>query len=177
MQQAPPWKIAIPFVLFCSTVMTTWYFSREPTALLAAGLGCVMGIIWTYGAWNVRREEKQLAASGKPRRPTKNNGTVLCRARLGRFKSAGYLVGAMHGLFWAPIQDVLRPGEHIPLKNMTSMVFITPYDGIRFESRSRMFGGERLTLYRDNQRPRRIWLLDPEGLPNLLSMLSDDNEA
>ena len=45
--QAPAWRVAIPFVLFCLIVFGTWCFSRNPGALVAIALAAAMGTVWT----------------------------------------------------------------------------------------------------------------------------------
>ncbi|MDH7504287.1 MAG: hypothetical protein QHJ82_16440, partial [Verrucomicrobiota bacterium] len=176
MKQAPPLKIALPFVLFCAIALTTWFFSRRPTALLAAALGLIMGALWMYGAMQARRETERLSKYAEPRRPAANHGLVISRAKRSLFSPPGYLLGTRDAFYWVTSRRTCNPGDQLALNDTDTLTLIAEYEGLEFDCVARMFGGLRLTLRPVGAPQSHLLLLDPEALANLLSVLSDRAE-
>jgi hypothetical protein len=174
LKQAPPWKIAIPFVIFCVIIMLQYCFSRNPLALFAVVVAAVMGAVWTYGAWTVRRDERHLSHCREVPRPRAGEATVISKARLGGLlKPVGYLVATENELMWIPWRTGVNAGDKISLSAESSTVAVAAFnDIVHFRSLAGMFGGETITLFFDSG-CRRIRLLDPEGLANLLALIPE----
>jgi len=176
MKPATPLKIALPFVLFCAIVLTTWFFSRQPTALVAAALGLIVGAFWTFGAFRARREIERLSKYAEPHRPAPNHGLIISRAKRSLFSPRGYLMGTENAFYWVTSHRSYNPGDQLALNDADTLTLIAEYEGLKFDCLARVFGGLRLTLHPVGARPSRFLLLDPEGLPNLLSLLSGRTE-
>ncbi len=174
LKQAPPWKIAIPFAVFCMIVLIQYCFSKEPLALVAVFIAAAMGTVWTYGAWTVCRDAKRQCRSAVPHRPRLGEGSVISRARIGGiFNPVGYLLATDNALVWVPWREGVKTGDTIVLDTGSSANIVAAFkDIVRFRSKAGIFGGETLTFFFDSGSCR-LRLLDPEGLTNLLSLMPD----
>lgn len=180
MKQAPPWKIALPFAAFCGISLAAWLNSRQPVLLLAIAIAFVMGAVWTYGAWHIRRDDERVQKSPLPAPPSRGDGVVISRARRGGFgplSPAGHLIATEEELLWAPFRQSYATGRRIPLTGDASAVTVARFDEIAgFQSKAGFLSGEALTLEVNGGR-RRLRLLDPEGLSNLLAVLPPSGEV
>lgn len=82
-RQAPPWKIALPFLVFIVIVLGTYAWHRQPLALVAVVLAIIMGAVWTYGAWRVRRDDARVDACPPYHASDETHAVVISRARRG----------------------------------------------------------------------------------------------
>lgn len=176
--QAPPWKIALPFVLFILIVMGTYLIHRKPEALLAAALATVMGAIWTYGAWRVRRDEYLIATSLPLKPPVGKEAVIISRSRQGGCcAQVGYLVATETALWWTPARNAWHAGESVAVEVTQTAELVAQYtDIMQYQIVSGIFGGDAVTLTL-TKGVRHLRLLDPTGMNYLLSLLAPETES
>jgi hypothetical protein len=112
--QAPPWKIALPFVVFIGIVLGTYAVHRQPLALVAVALAAVMGGVGTYGAWRACRDDARVAACLPFTAPVGTTAVVISRARRGGWGSpVGYLLATETALVWTLARAGWRAGDTV----------------------------------------------------------------
>lgn len=179
-RQAPPWKIALPFVVFIVIVLGTYAVHRQPLALVAVALAAVMGAVWTYGAWRVRRDEARVDACPPFQAPDATHAVVISRARRGGCCSpVGYLLATETALVWTPAHTAWRTGDTVP--DLPAVELIAHRADIRrYQIVTGIFHGDTVTLTLAHG-VRKLSLLDPEGMEHLLALLApaeaDDTSA
>ena len=171
-KQVPPWKIAIPFAVFCMIILIQYCFSREPLALFAMAVAAIMGAVWTYGAWSACRDVDRVSRSPVPPSPLPGKGIVISRAKIGGiFNPVGHLLATDNALLWVPWSSGIKTGDSIALATESSVNIVAAFkDIISFRAKAGMFGGETLTLFLETGYCR-LRLLDPEGLGNLMAVI------
>lgn len=173
--QAPPWKIALPFVVFIVIVLGTYAWHRQSLALVAVALATIMGAVWTYGAWRVRRDETRVAACPPFKAPEGTEAVVIARARRdGCCSPVGYLLATATALWWTPAREAWHAGDPVAGDiTQTAELVAHRADIARYQMVTGIFSGDAVTLTLTHG-VRQFRLLDPEGMVHLLTLLEDE---
>lgn len=176
MKQAAPWKVGLPFAAGAIIAGASWYFSRQPLALLAAVILVIWGAVWVYGAWRSLADTARAAAAPPFAPPGPGRAVVISRARR-PFSRCGYLiVSDRELLFWREAHpQKLKPGDTI---NLTDPALsgappraLTPIAEVdRLQHKSGLFGGDTLTLKRADGASIRLKLTDPEAFVLIMEL-------
>ena len=184
MKQDSPWKIGLPFAAGVIIAVASWFFSRQPTALLAAAILVVWGSFWVYGAWRSLRDTAREAGASPFIPPTAGQALVLSRARRGLSPRRGYLMMTADELIWwrgAPPRP-LRPADHVPVADLRAwgappQTVAALADVEHFTHKAGLIGGDTLTLTTADGRSVGLTLYDPEGFVLILGWFEKGAEG
>ena len=183
MKQAPPWKVGLPFAIGAIIAGASWFFHRQPAALLAVPILIVWGALWVWGARRSLAHSAREAGAPPFTPPAPGCAVVISRARRALSARRGYAMVTYDQLLWwhgVPPRP-LRPGDTVAVTDLAlwgaaprAMTSLSEIDHLRHKAA--FIGGDTLTLKTSGGASIRLMLYDPEAFVLIMELFEKMNE-
>ena len=170
MKQAPPWKVGLPFAIGAIIAGVSWFFHRQPAALLAAPILIIWGALWVWGARRSLSHSAREAAAPPFTPPAPGQAVVISRARRALSARRGYaLITGEQLLWWRGVPPrPLHPGDTVAVTDLAlwapapDLASLSEIDHL--SHKAAFIGGDTLTLKTSDSTSVRLMLYDPRRL-------------
>jgi hypothetical protein len=183
MKQAPPWKVGLPFFIGAIIAGVSWFFHRQPAALLAAPILIVWGALWVWGARRSLAHSAREAGAPPFTPPAPGQAVVISRARRALSVRRGYAMVTNEQLLWwrgIPSRP-LRPGDAVVVTDLAlwgaepqALASLSEIDHL--SHKAAFIGGDTLTLKTSDGASLRLMLYDPEAFVLIMELFEKVNE-
>jgi hypothetical protein len=183
MNQPPLWKVGLPFAIGAAIAGISWFFHRQPAALLAAPILIVWGTLWGWGARRSLAHSAREAGAPPFTLPTPGRAAVISRARRAFSVRRGYAMATNEQLLWwrgVPPRP-LHPGDTVAVTDLAlwgapprTLVSLTEIDHL--SHKAAFIGGDTLTLKTSDGASIRLMLYDPEAFVLIMELFEIINK-
>ena len=183
MKQAPPWKVGLPFAIGAAIAGASWFFHRQPAALLAVPILIVWGALWAWGARRSLAHSRREAGAPPFTPPAPGRAVVISRARRAFSARRGYALVTNEQLLWwrgVPPRP-LHPGDTVAVTDLALWGALPRALGSLLEidhltHKAAFIGGDTLTLKASDGASIRLTLYDPEAFVLIMELFEKMNE-
>ena len=183
MKQAPPWKVGLPFAIGAIIAGVSWFFHRQPAALLAAPILIVWGALWAWGARRSLSHSAREAGAPPFTPPAPGQAVVISRARRAFSARRGYALVTGEQLLWwrgvppGPcIPGIPLPSPTWPPMGRPTRTLASLSETDHLTHKAAFIGGDTLTLKASDGASIRLTLYDPEAFVLIMELLEKMNE-
>jgi hypothetical protein len=183
MKQAPPWKVGLPFFIGAIIAGASWFFHRQPAALLAAPILIVWGALWVWGARRSLAHSAREAEAPPFTPPGPGRAVVISRARRALSARRGYAIVTNEQLIWwrgVPPRP-LHPGDAVAVTDLAlwgaaprALASLSEIDHLTYKAA--FIGGDTFTLKTSDAASIRLMLYDPEAFVLIMELFEKMNE-